>query len=141
MYLLCAFSFQFSPNLITLIFQVSDNASYSKITTKMNSISFGLSYAQIKMNVSFFIVTQKFVSRHLSIAAVSNIHFLHRRFQLSIPDWSSLKPIKGKNVNCVANAFDMLTASCLYDKLDNTLLDDSFVLSEDNLPVVSALEN
>ncbi len=30
----------------------------------------------------------------------------------------------------------MLSASYLYDKLDNALLDDSFILSEYNLPVV-----
>ncbi len=95
---------------------------------RVNSITYWLSHAQIKMNVSFFIafsdaviVTQNFVSRHLSIAAVSYIQFLNRRFQISISDWSCRKPTKDKNVKPDANAFDMLSASYLYDKLDNAL--------------------
>ncbi len=44
------------------------------------------------------IVTQKFVSRHLSIVAVNYIRFLHRQFQKSMPDLSCLKPTKDKNV-------------------------------------------
>ncbi len=35
----------------------------------------------------------------------------------------------------------MLSASYIYDKLDSALYDDSFILPENNLPIVSALEN
>ncbi len=35
----------------------------------------------------------------------------------------------------------MLAPSLPYDKLDNALYDNSFILPETNLPVVSALEN
>ncbi len=49
-------------------------------------------------------------------------------------------PTTNKNVKRDVNAFDMLSASYFCDKSDNAPLDDSFILSEDNLPVVSVLE-
>ncbi len=43
---------------------------------------------------------------------------------------------KDKNVKRDTNALAMLSYSYLYDKLNNALSDDSFILSENNLPVV-----
>ncbi len=43
---------------------------------------------------------------------------------------------KDKNVKRDNNALAMLLYSYLYDKLDNALSDDRFILSENSLPVV-----
>ncbi len=48
---------------------------------------------------------------------------------------------KDKNVKRDTNAFVVLSDSYLYDKWDNALYDDSFILSETNLPVISDLKN
>ncbi len=48
------------------------------------------------------------------------------------------KDKKGKNDT---NAFDILSTSYLYDILDNALLDDSPIFSENNLSVDSVLGN
>ncbi len=44
-------------------------------------------------------------------------------------------------INRDAKSFDMLSASYLRDKLDNAFLDDSFILTENNLPIVLAFGN
>ncbi len=46
---------------------------------------------------------------------------------------------KLKQLNCDRNEFIMYTVSHLYDKLDNAIEDASFFLSENDLPVISAL--
>ncbi len=43
---------------------------------------------------------------------------------------------KDKNVKCDTNALATLSYSYLYDKLNNALSDDSFIVSEYNMPVV-----
>ncbi len=48
---------------------------------------------------------------------------------------------KDQNVKRETNALDMLSFSHLYGQLDNTLKDDSFILSENNLPVDVALKD
>ncbi len=83
-----------------------------------------------------FIVTQKLISWYLSIATASHIQFLHHWYQKSIPDWSCLVLTKDKNVKRDTNVLAMLSYSYLYDKLNNALSDDSFILSENNLRVV-----
>ncbi len=83
-----------------------------------------------------FIVTQKLISWYLSIAMASHIQFLHHWYQKSIPDWSCLMLTKDKNVKRDNNALAMLSFSYLYDKLNGALSDDSFIISENNLPVV-----
>ncbi len=47
---------------------------------------------------------------------------------------------KDKNVKRDTNALAMLSYSYLNDKLNNALSDDSFILSENNLPVVPDLK-
>ncbi len=47
---------------------------------------------------------------------------------------------KDKNVNRDTNALAMQFHSYLYDKLDNVLSDDSFILSENSLPAVLDLK-
>ncbi len=51
-----AFCFQFSRNVILLMFQVSNDTANRKRMTKVNSISNWLSLAQVTMNVPFFIL-------------------------------------------------------------------------------------
>ncbi len=58
-----------------------------------------------------------------------------------IDPWLVVGPTNEKKLKRDANTFDMLSASYLYDKLDNALYNDSFSLFENYLPVVSALEN
>ncbi len=48
---------------------------------------------------------------------------------------------KDKNVKRDTNALAMLLYSYLYDKLDNALKNDSFILSENSLPAVLDLKN
>ncbi len=48
---------------------------------------------------------------------------------------------KDQNVKRDANALAMSSVPYLYDKLDNTLLDDSFISSENNMPVVLDLKD
>ncbi len=48
---------------------------------------------------------------------------------------------KDKNVTRDANALAMLSYSYLHDKSNNALSDDSFILSENNLPVVQDLKD
>ncbi len=48
---------------------------------------------------------------------------------------------KVKNVKRDTNALAMLFNTYLYDKLDNALRDDSFILSENSLPVVVDLKD
>ncbi len=50
-------------------------------------------------------------------------------------------PTKDKNVKRDTNALAMLFHSYLYDKLDNALKGDSFILSENNLPAVLDLKD
>ncbi len=83
-----------------------------------------------------FIVTHKLLSWYLSIATASHIQFLHHWYQKSIPDRSCLMLTKDKNVKRDTNALAMLSYSYLYDKLNNALWYDSFILSENNLPIV-----
>ncbi len=52
-----------------------------------------------------------------------------------------MKPTDDKNVTRDANALGMLAVSQSCDKLDNAVYDNSFLLSENNPPVVSAMEN
>ncbi len=53
----------------------------------------------------------------------------------------SLKPTKDKNEKRDFTAFDMFSASYIFDKLNNALLAVNFILSKNKMPVVSALEN
>ncbi len=53
----------------------------------------------------------------------------------------SLMLTKDKNVKRDTNALAMLPFSYLYDKLDNALQDDSFILSENSLPAVLDLKD
>ncbi len=46
-----------------------------------------------------------------------------------------------KNVKRETNALAILFHSYLYDKLDNALEDDSFILSENSLPAVLDLKD
>ncbi len=48
---------------------------------------------------------------------------------------------KDRSVKRDTNALTMLPYSYLYDKLSNVLSDDSFISSENNLPVVPDLED
>ncbi len=48
---------------------------------------------------------------------------------------------KYKNVKPDTNVLAMLSYSYLYDKLNDALSDDSFILSENNLPVVPDLKD
>ncbi len=48
---------------------------------------------------------------------------------------------KSKNVKRDTNAFAMLSYSYLYDKLNNALSEDSFILPEYNLPVIQDLKD
>ncbi len=48
---------------------------------------------------------------------------------------------KDKNIKRDTNALARLSYSYLYDKLNNALSDDSFILSENNLPVVPDLKD
>ncbi len=45
-----------------------------------------------------------------------------------------------KNVKRETNGLAMLLYSYIYDKLENALKDDSFILSENNLPIVLDVE-
>ncbi len=83
-----------------------------------------------------FIVSQKLTLWYLLIATASHIQFLHHWYQKSIPDWPCLMLTKDKNVKRDNKALAMLSFSYLYDKLNSALSDDSYILSENNLPVV-----
>ncbi len=48
---------------------------------------------------------------------------------------------KDKNVKRDINALAVLSYYYLYDKLNNALSDDNFILSENNLPVVWELKS
>ncbi len=48
---------------------------------------------------------------------------------------------KDKNVKRETNVLDMLFHSYLYDKLDNALKDDSFILPENSLSAVLDLKD
>ncbi len=48
---------------------------------------------------------------------------------------------KDQNVKRDTNALAMLSFSYFYDKLDNTLKDDSFISSENSLPAVLDLKD
>ncbi len=62
-----AFSFQFSPILILFMAQASNNAANWKRTTKVNSISYCLSLAQLKTNAPFFIAFRMHSLLHESL--------------------------------------------------------------------------
>ncbi len=62
-----AFSFQYSPILILLMVRASNNAANWKITTKVNSISYWLSLAQLKPNATFFIAFRMHSLSHKSL--------------------------------------------------------------------------
>ncbi len=83
-----------------------------------------------------FIVTQEYISWYLSIATASFIQFLHYWYLESIPDWPCLMLTKDKSVKRDTNALAMVSYSNLYGKLNSVLSDDSFIISENNLPVV-----
>ncbi len=60
------FTFQFIPNRISLTFQVLNNAFNWKLATKVNSISYWSSYAQMNMSVFLFIVFWMETLLHIS---------------------------------------------------------------------------
>ncbi len=108
----------------------------------MNSLSYWLSLAQVKTNAAFFIAF-----RMRSLSHNSLFHGIYRFRQLTefgfyITDTKNqsligrVRCLQDKSVTCDTNAPAMLSYSYLYDKLNNVLSDDSFILSEYNLPVV-----
>ncbi len=82
-----AISFQFSQMLILLMVQASTNAANWKRRSKVNSISYWLSLAQLKTNVAFFIALRMHSLSHESL-----FHCTHRLRRLTAFGFVSLIP-------------------------------------------------
>ncbi len=82
-----AILFQFSQMLILLMVQASNNAANWKIMTKVNSISYWLSLAQLKTNAAFF-----FAFRMHSLSHKSLFHGSYRLRRLTAFLFVSLIP-------------------------------------------------
>ncbi len=128
-------SFQFIQILILLMVQATNNAANRRRTTKVNAISYWLSLAQLKTNTAFFIALGMHSLSHKSL-----FHGTYFGFVSLIPKtnpWYVVSDAhKRQNRKTWYQRARYVFFSYLYDKLNNAFQDGSFILSENNLPVV-----
>ncbi len=88
-----------------------------------------------------FIVTQYSFSWPLSIATAAYVPFMYRWFRTSIPDRSCIMLTEDKNLKRDTNALDVILFLPLWQIGQHMPQDDSFILSANNLAIVSVLKN